>query len=399
MCTLVERHDERRPLGRPNHRCNDKIKMDLQERKWKDADWIDFDKVRQKCRDVVEKVTDIFVLWYKINFSADWENVGFLKRTLLYRISWLVRCLVSIFLWLHYFISCDCIILFLVTALLYFSWQHHFIFVTASLYFLWLHYFISCDCITLFLVTASLYSCDCITLFLVTALLYFSWLHYFISCDCITLFLVTALLYFSWLHYFISCDCITLFLVTALPYFLWLHYFISRDCITLFLVTASLYFLWLQYFISRDCITLFLVTASLYFLWLQYFISRDCITLFLVTASLYFSWLQHFISCDCSTLFLATALLHFSWLHYFISCMQPYNVIAVTSSVITFNYTFVNLKILVPVFYSASWMAMERMIACWFLEKPINFIFSTTCIVSLCPACPIIPNTYRLYFD
>ena len=246
MCTLVERHDERRPLGRPNHRCNDKIKMDLQERKWKDADWIDFDKVRQKCRDVVEKVTDIFVLWYKINFSADWENVGFLKRTLLYRISWLVRCLVSIFLWLHYFISCDCIILFLVTALLYFSWQHHFIFVTASLYFL---------------------------------------------------------------------------------------------------------------------------------------------------------WLQHFISCDCSTLFLATALLHFSWLHYFISCMQPYNVIAVTSSVITFNYTFVNLKILVPVFYSASWMAMERMIACWFLEKPINFIFSTTCIVSLCPACPIIPNTYRLYFD
>jgi hypothetical protein len=222
--------------------------MDLDERKWKDADWIDFDKVRQKCRDFVEKVTEILVLWYKINISADWENIGFLIRTLLYRISWLVRCLVSIFLWLHYFISCDCI-----------------------------------------------------TLFLVTASLYFLWLHYFISCDCITLFLVTAVLYFLWLQYFISCDYITLFLVTAL----------------------------------------------LYFLWLQYFISCDCSTLFLVTAVLYFSWLHYSISCECSILFLVTVLLYFLWLHYFISCMQPYDVIAVTSSVITFNYI-VNLKIVCP---------------------------------------------------
>jgi len=47
MCILVERPDEQRPLGRPNRRCNDNIKMDLEERKWKNADWIDFDKVRQ----------------------------------------------------------------------------------------------------------------------------------------------------------------------------------------------------------------------------------------------------------------------------------------------------------------------------------------------------------------
>jgi hypothetical protein len=38
MCTLVERYDEQRPLGRANHGCNDKIKIDIKERKWKDAD-------------------------------------------------------------------------------------------------------------------------------------------------------------------------------------------------------------------------------------------------------------------------------------------------------------------------------------------------------------------------
>ena len=40
--------------------------MDFGEIKWKDSDWIDFDKVRQKCRDVVETVTDILVLWNAI---------------------------------------------------------------------------------------------------------------------------------------------------------------------------------------------------------------------------------------------------------------------------------------------------------------------------------------------
>ena len=89
MCVLVERPDEQTLLGRPNHGCNGNNEMDLEERKWKDADWIDFDKVRQKCRDVVEMVMDILVLWNAMNkcISADWENVGFLIRTLLYRIS------------------------------------------------------------------------------------------------------------------------------------------------------------------------------------------------------------------------------------------------------------------------------------------------------------------------
>jgi hypothetical protein len=34
----MERPEEKRPLGRTNHRCNDDIKMDLEERKWEDTD-------------------------------------------------------------------------------------------------------------------------------------------------------------------------------------------------------------------------------------------------------------------------------------------------------------------------------------------------------------------------
>jgi hypothetical protein len=40
MCVLVEKPDEQRPVGKPNHRCNDNIKMDLEERKWKNAELI-----------------------------------------------------------------------------------------------------------------------------------------------------------------------------------------------------------------------------------------------------------------------------------------------------------------------------------------------------------------------
>lgn len=32
MCILVARPDEQRPLGRPNHRCNDNVKIDLEEK-------------------------------------------------------------------------------------------------------------------------------------------------------------------------------------------------------------------------------------------------------------------------------------------------------------------------------------------------------------------------------
>jgi hypothetical protein len=37
---LVEKLEGRRPLGRPRHRWEDNIKMDLREIKYGDVDWI-----------------------------------------------------------------------------------------------------------------------------------------------------------------------------------------------------------------------------------------------------------------------------------------------------------------------------------------------------------------------
>jgi hypothetical protein len=38
---LVRRSEGKRPLGRPRRRCDDNIKVDLQEVEWENMDWID----------------------------------------------------------------------------------------------------------------------------------------------------------------------------------------------------------------------------------------------------------------------------------------------------------------------------------------------------------------------
>jgi hypothetical protein len=45
---LVGRPDEQKPLGRPRHRWEDNIKMNLQEVGWGCTDW--FDVVQDRCR-------------------------------------------------------------------------------------------------------------------------------------------------------------------------------------------------------------------------------------------------------------------------------------------------------------------------------------------------------------
>jgi len=37
---LVEKHEGRRPLGRPRHKYEDNIRKDLREIWWENADWI-----------------------------------------------------------------------------------------------------------------------------------------------------------------------------------------------------------------------------------------------------------------------------------------------------------------------------------------------------------------------
>jgi hypothetical protein len=55
----VERPDEKRPIGRPRHRWEGIIKMDLQEVRWGGVDCIDLDQDRDRCRAVVNVVMNL----------------------------------------------------------------------------------------------------------------------------------------------------------------------------------------------------------------------------------------------------------------------------------------------------------------------------------------------------
>jgi hypothetical protein len=58
---LVGRPEGRRPLGRPRHRREDNIKIDLQEVGWEGMDWIDMAQDRDRCRAVVSVVMNLRV--------------------------------------------------------------------------------------------------------------------------------------------------------------------------------------------------------------------------------------------------------------------------------------------------------------------------------------------------
>jgi hypothetical protein len=50
-----------KPLGRPRHRWEDNIKMDLQEVGYGGMDWIDFAQDRDRRRAVVNAVMNIWI--------------------------------------------------------------------------------------------------------------------------------------------------------------------------------------------------------------------------------------------------------------------------------------------------------------------------------------------------
>jgi hypothetical protein len=58
---LVGKPEGRRPLGRPRHRWEDNIKMDLQEVGWEDVDWIDMAQDRDRWQAVVIAVMNLRV--------------------------------------------------------------------------------------------------------------------------------------------------------------------------------------------------------------------------------------------------------------------------------------------------------------------------------------------------
>jgi hypothetical protein len=58
---LVGRPEQWRPLGRPRHRWEDNIKMDIQDMGWGGMDWIDLAQNRDTWQAVVNVVVNLWV--------------------------------------------------------------------------------------------------------------------------------------------------------------------------------------------------------------------------------------------------------------------------------------------------------------------------------------------------
>jgi hypothetical protein len=58
---LVGKPEGKRPIGRPKHRLEDNIKMDLQEVECEDKDWIDVAQDRDRWRALVNVVMNLWV--------------------------------------------------------------------------------------------------------------------------------------------------------------------------------------------------------------------------------------------------------------------------------------------------------------------------------------------------
>jgi hypothetical protein len=58
---LVGRPEGRRPLGRPRHRWEDSIKMDLREVGWEGMNWIELAEDRDRWRALVNAVMNLRV--------------------------------------------------------------------------------------------------------------------------------------------------------------------------------------------------------------------------------------------------------------------------------------------------------------------------------------------------
>jgi hypothetical protein len=59
---LVGKPEGKRPLGKPRHRWEDNIKMNLKEEGWRGMGWIELAQDRDRCQALVNVVMNLRVL-------------------------------------------------------------------------------------------------------------------------------------------------------------------------------------------------------------------------------------------------------------------------------------------------------------------------------------------------
>jgi len=74
---LVGKPEEKRPLGRPRHRWEDNIKMDLQEVGCGVMDWIELAENRDRWRAIVKAVMNLRVPYNAGIFVTSCKSVSF----------------------------------------------------------------------------------------------------------------------------------------------------------------------------------------------------------------------------------------------------------------------------------------------------------------------------------
>jgi hypothetical protein len=84
---LVGKPDGKRPLGRPGHRWEDNIKVDLQEVECGGIDWIELAQGRDRWQALVNVVMNLRVPCNVGNFLTSCKLVSFSRRTLLHGVN------------------------------------------------------------------------------------------------------------------------------------------------------------------------------------------------------------------------------------------------------------------------------------------------------------------------
>jgi hypothetical protein len=93
---LVGKPEGKTPLGRPGHRWEDNIRMDLKEMGCDGMDWIGLAQDRDRWRALMNVVMNLRVPSNAGNFLTSCELVSFSRRTLLNGVSQSVFIYISV---------------------------------------------------------------------------------------------------------------------------------------------------------------------------------------------------------------------------------------------------------------------------------------------------------------